>query len=95
MELKESLKAFLRERGLTVSDFGATTRDPADDYPDFAKPVAEAVAAGKAELGLLVCTSGVGICITANKVTGVRAGVAEDVETASLMRQHNDVMSFV
>ena len=91
LELKESLKAFLRERGLTVSDFGATTKDPADDYPDFAKPVAQAVADGKAELGLLVCTSGVGICITANKVTGVRAGVAEDVETASMMRQHNDV----
>ena len=91
LELKEILKAFLRERGLTVSDFGATTKDQADDYPDFAKPVAEAVAAGKAELGLLVCTSGVGICIAANKVTGVRAGVAEDVETATLMRQHNDV----
>ena len=91
LELKESLKAFLRERGLTVSDFGATTKDPADDYPDFAKPVAQAVADGKAELGLLVCTSGVGICITANKVTGVRAGVAEDEETASMMRQHNDV----
>ena len=90
-ELKETLKAFLRERGLTVSDFGATTKDPADDYPDFAKPVAEAVAVGKAELGLLVCTSGVGICITANKVAGIRAGVAEDVETATLMRQHNDV----
>ena len=91
LELKESLKAFLRERGLTVSDFGATSKDPADDYPDFAKPVAQAVADGKAELGLLVCTSGVGICITANKVTGVRAGVAEDEETATLMRQHNDV----
>jgi RpiB/LacA/LacB family sugar-phosphate isomerase len=90
-ELKETLKAFLRERGLTVSDFGATSKDPADDYPDFAKPVAQAVAAGKAELGLLVCTSGVGISITANKVAGVRAGVAEDEETASLMRQHNDV----
>jgi RpiB/LacA/LacB family sugar-phosphate isomerase len=91
LELKETLKAFLRERGLTVSDFGATSKDPADDYPDFAKPVAQAVAAGKAELGLLVCTSGVGISITANKVAGVRAGVAEDEETASLMRQHNDV----
>ena len=51
-ELKETLKAWLRERGLTVEDFGALTRDPADDYPDFARPVAEAVAAGKAGLGL-------------------------------------------
>jgi RpiB/LacA/LacB family sugar-phosphate isomerase len=90
LELKESLKSFLRERGLTVSDFGATTKDPADDYPDFARPVAEAVGTGRAELGLLVCTSGVGICIAANKVAGVRAGVAEDVETAALMRRHND-----
>src|ERR1017187_9448678 len=61
LELKETLKAWLRERGLTVTDFGAATKDPADDYPDFAKPVAEAVAAGQADLGLLVCTSGVGV----------------------------------
>ena len=91
LELKESLKAFLRERGLTVSDFGATTKDPADDYPDFAKPVAEAVAAGKAELGLLICTSGVGVSITANKVTGVRAALIGDEESAAMSRQHNDV----
>jgi len=82
-ELKETLKAFLRERGLTVSDFGATSKDPADDYPDFAKPVADAVAAGQAELGLLVCT--------ANKVAGVRAALISDEETAKLCRQHNDV----
>ncbi|HTL72473.1 MAG TPA: ribose 5-phosphate isomerase B, partial [bacterium] len=90
-ELKEALKHYLHSRGLTVTDFGAHTNDPADDYPDFAKPAAMAVGNGRAELGLLVCTSGVGICITANKVAGVRAGVAEDVETATLMRQHNDV----
>jgi RpiB/LacA/LacB family sugar-phosphate isomerase len=90
LELKETLKAYLREQGLSVLDFGAKTMNPADDYPDFARPVADAVAAGQAELGLLVCTSGVGICITANKVAGARAGVAEDVETATLMRQHND-----
>ena len=89
-ELKEKVKALLRERGLTVQDFGANTNDPADDYPDFAKPAAMAVGEGKAELGILFCTSGVGICITANKVSNVRAGVAEDVETATLMRQHND-----
>src|SRR5690242_6101704 len=89
-ELKESLKQYLQSRGLTVTDFGAHTKDPADDYPDFAKPAAMAVGAGRAELGLLVCTSGVGITITANKVAGVRAGVAENVEDAALMRQHND-----
>jgi RpiB/LacA/LacB family sugar-phosphate isomerase len=91
LELKETLKAFLRERGLTVSDFGATTKDPADDYPDFAKLVAQAVADGKAELGLLVCTSGVGMSITANKVSGIRAALVGDEETAALCRQHNDV----
>jgi glycine hydroxymethyltransferase len=90
-ELKESLKQYLLQRGLTIADFGAKTRDPADDYPDFARPAAQAVADGRAELGLLCCTSGVGICITANKVTGVRAGVAEDENDATLMRRHNDV----
>jgi len=90
-ELKETLKAFLRERGLSVMDCGATSQDPADDYPDFALPVAQAVGAGKAELGLLVCTSGVGVTITANKVAGVRAALVSDEETAGLCRQHNDV----
>jgi RpiB/LacA/LacB family sugar-phosphate isomerase len=90
-ELKEALKAYLKSKGLTVTDFGAHNNDPADDYPDFAKPAAMAVGDGRAEFGLLCCTSGVGICITANKVAGVRAGVAEDVETATTMRHHNDV----
>jgi glycine hydroxymethyltransferase len=89
-ELKETLKQYLLQRGLTVADFGAKSNDPADDYPDFARPAAQAVADGRAELGLLCCTSGVGICITANKVVGVRAGVAEDENDASLMRRHND-----
>ena len=90
-ELKETLKAFLRERGLSVMDCGATSQDPADDYPDFALSVAQAVGAGKVELGLLVCTSGVGVTITANKVAGVRAALVSDEETAGLCRQHNDV----
>src|SRR5258706_14127907 len=90
-ELKEALKQLLQQRGLTVLDFGAKTMDPADDYPDFAGPAAMAVGDGRAEFGLLVCTSGVGICITANKVAGVRAGVAEDEHEAAVMRQHNDV----
>jgi glycine hydroxymethyltransferase len=89
-ELKEALKQHLQSRGLSFKDFGALTRDPADDYPDFAQPAAQAVADGQAELGLLLCTSGVGICIVANKIGGVRAGVAEDTGDATLMRQHND-----
>lgn len=91
LELKDSLKAWLNERGLTTEDFGALTKDPADDYPDFAKPVAEAVAAGKAELGLLVCTSGVGMSISANKVSGVRAALIGDADSAAMSRQHNDL----
>ena len=60
-ELKETLKQYLQSRGLTVADFGAKSKDPADDYPDFAQPAAMAVGDGRAQLGLLVCTSGVGI----------------------------------
>jgi glycine hydroxymethyltransferase len=90
-ELKESLKKYLLARGLTVKDFGALTKEPTDDYPDFAQPVAQAVADGKAEHGLLVCTSGVGIYIAANKISGARAGQAFDEKEATLMRQHNDV----
>jgi glycine hydroxymethyltransferase len=89
-EMKETLKQYLLQRGLTVLDFGAKTKDPADDYPDFAAPAAQAVADGRAELGVLFCTSGVGICIVANKIAGVRAGQAENEEDASLMRRHND-----
>ena len=89
-EMKEAIKAYLLQRGLTVADFGAMSKDPADDYPDFAQPAAMAVADGRAELGVLFCTSGVGICIVANKVAGVRAGQAEDEQDATLMRQHND-----
>jgi RpiB/LacA/LacB family sugar-phosphate isomerase len=88
-ELKEALKQHLQQRGLSVADFGAKSKDPGDDYPDFAQPVAEAVAAGQAEFGLLVCTSGVGMCITANKVPGVRAALVTDESAAALARQHN------
>ncbi|MGA2244778.1 MAG: serine hydroxymethyltransferase [Verrucomicrobiota bacterium] len=90
LELKDALKIWLRERSLTVEDFGAITKDPADDYPDFALPVAEAVAAGKAEFGLLICTSGVGMCMSANKVAGVRAAPVADAEGAARCREHND-----
>ena len=90
-QLKEFLKKHLLARGLTVKDFGAQTVDPADDYPDFVVPAAKAVADGQAELGLLCCTTGVGIYIAANKVPGVRAGQAFDEKGASLMRQHNGV----
>jgi RpiB/LacA/LacB family sugar-phosphate isomerase len=89
-ELKEALKQYLRQRGLSVADFGAKSKEPGDDYPDFARPVAQAVAAGQAELGLLICTSGIGMSMTANKVPGARAALVADEQTAVLVRQHND-----
>ena len=90
-ELKQALVKHLQQKGLTVKDFGASTNDPADDYPDFALPVAEAVANGGAEFGLLICSSGVGMSIAANKVPGVRAALIGDAASAALCRQHNDV----
>jgi RpiB/LacA/LacB family sugar-phosphate isomerase len=90
-ELKEALKQHLQQRGLSVVDFGAKSKEPNDDYPDFAQPVAEALAAGQAEFGLLMCTSGVGMSIVANKVPGIRAALVADEQTAALVRQHNNV----
>jgi RpiB/LacA/LacB family sugar-phosphate isomerase len=90
-ELKEALKQYLQQRGLSVTDFGAKSKEPSDDYPDFAQPAAQAVAAGRAEFGLLICTSGIGMNIAANKVPGVRAAFVADAPTAALVRQHNNV----
>ena len=90
-QLKEILKAQLRERGLSVTDFGAKSPESTDDYPDFALPVAQAVATGQAESGLLVCTTGIGMCIAANKVSGIRAALIADPATATMSRQHNDL----
>ena len=89
-ELKEALRRHLQQRGLSVMDFGAKSKEPADDYPDFAQPVAQAVATGRAELGLLVCTTGVGMSIAANKVPGVRAALVSDEQSAAQARQHNN-----
>ncbi len=86
---KERLKPLLLELGLDVEDFG-TVSEESVDYPDYARRVAEAVAKGEAEQGVLVCGSGTGMAITANKVAGVRAAVAWSEETARLARQHND-----
>jgi len=86
---KERLKPLLSELGLEVEDLG-TASEESVDYPDYARRVAEAVAEGKVEQGLLVCGSGTGMAIAANKVQGVRAAVACSEETARLARQHND-----
>ena len=86
---KEQLKPLLRELGLEVEDLG-TVSEQSVDYPDYAKKVAEEVAQGRADQGLLVCGSGTGMAISANKVNGVRAAVAWSEETAELARKHND-----
>jgi ribose 5-phosphate isomerase B len=86
---KERLKPLLQDLGLEVSDLG-TVSEESVDYPDYARKVAEQVAGGQVDQGVLVCGSGTGMAITANKVPGVRAAVAWSEETARLARQHND-----
>jgi RpiB/LacA/LacB family sugar-phosphate isomerase len=86
---KERLKALLDDLGVEFDDLG-TVSEESVDYPDYARKVAERVAQGDVEQGLLVCGSGTGMAITANKVPGVRAAVAWSEETARLARQHND-----
>jgi len=77
-ELKELMKTFLLESGYELIDFGASSLDPGDDYPDFVIPLAQAVAAGTVKRGIAVCGSGVGACVAANKITGVRACLVHD-----------------
>jgi len=86
---KEKLKPLLTELGLEFEDLG-TTSEASVDYPDYARKVANEVARGVADQGILVCGSGTGMAIAANKVPGVRAAVAWSEETARLARQHND-----
>jgi RpiB/LacA/LacB family sugar-phosphate isomerase len=88
-DLKEALKQHLQERGVSFTDFGTHSKEPTD-YPDYAQLVAHSVASHKAEYGVLVCTTGVGMSITANKVPGVRAAMVCDPQTAALTRQHNN-----
>ena len=86
---KERLKEVLADLGVEFDDLG-TVSEESVDYPDYARKVAEQVADGRVEQGVLVCGSGTGMAITANKVPGVRAAVAWSEEIARLARQHND-----
>ena len=88
-ELKEALKQHLAKRGVSVADFGANSSEPSD-YPDYAQAVGQSVSRHKAQLGVLICTTGVGMSMAANKVPGVRAALVGDVANAALARQHND-----
>ena len=86
---KEQLKPLLTELGIQFEDLGTVSPESVD-YPDYARKVAEKVARGEVDQGLLVCGSGTGMAIAANKVPGVRAAVAWNEEVARLARQHND-----
>ncbi len=87
--LKEAIKKHLEERGLEYKDYG-TYSDASCDYPVYGRAVAKAVAAGECELGILICGTGIGISITANKVPGVRAALCSDCFSAEATRQHNN-----
>ncbi len=88
-ELKEALKRVLAQLGLSAEDYGCASKDSVD-YPDYAKSVGEAVAGKKAQAGILICGTGIGMCIAANKVAGVRAALVSDLFTAQMSREHND-----
>lgn len=88
-ELKELLRAELSARGDEVTDYG-TEAEVSCDYPDIAIPLARAVAAGEHEIGLLICSNGVGPSIVANKIEGVRAALCHDVFSAKRAREHTD-----
>src|SRR6185436_4535455 len=88
-EEKERLKTVLNELGIQFEDLGTASTESVD-YPDYARKVGEEVAAGKVDQGVLVCGSGTGMAIAANKVPGVRAAVAWNEEVARLAREHND-----
>ena len=87
--LKQAIMKHLDSRGIAYKDFGTSTPDSCD-YPDYGKAVAKAVASGEYERGILICGTGIGISITANKVPGIRAALCGDCFSAEATRQHND-----
>ncbi len=88
-ELKEAVKKLLQDNGWTVEDKGTYSAD-STDYPDYAHPVADMVSTGAASVGVLICGSGNGVCMTANKHKDVRAALCWNEEIAALARQHNN-----
>ncbi|MDD2366222.1 MAG: ribose 5-phosphate isomerase B [Desulfuromonadaceae bacterium] len=89
LTLKTALNSYLQRRGYEVSDAG-TNSDSSVDYPDFGQKVAETVIKGGAELGILICGTGIGMSITANKIPGVRAALVTDVFMARMAKEHNN-----
>ncbi len=89
LALKETVMAHLTKKGHTMVNFGTDTKDSCD-YPDFAAPAAKAVASGECDKGIVLCTTGIGVSITANKIKGVRCALLSDVMSARMTREHND-----
>ncbi len=89
LDLKNTVLAHLEKQGHEVLDFGTYTKDSCD-YPDFAEKAARAVAAGECEKGIVLCTTGIGISIAANKIRGIRCALLHDPVSARLTRLHND-----
>jgi ribose 5-phosphate isomerase B len=88
--LKKHLCTYLSEQGYNFHDFGVYSGETAADYPDFAVVVAEAVAGGSFNLGVICCGTGIGVNITANKIPGIRAALCHDTFSARMAREHND-----
>ena len=88
-QLKEHIKAYLAAKGITCEDFGTDSTESCD-YPVFGKAAAEAVASGRCEQGIVICTTGIGISIAANKVRGIRCALCSDPLSAELTRRHNN-----
>ena len=89
LELKNKMVKHLEANGYEVKDFGTYTSDSCD-YPDFAAPAAKAVASGECDKGIVLCTTGIGVSITCNKVKGIRCALLSDVMSARMTREHND-----
>lgn len=87
--LKEDIKQYLAEKGIEFHDFGTHSTDSVD-YPDISRAVAEAVVQGKCDRGIIICGTGIGVSIAANKVKGIRAALCHDPYSAQMSREHND-----
>lgn len=88
--LKSAVISYLRGSGIAVTDFGTNASEPMVDYPDYAAPVCESIVTGAADLGILICGTGIGMSIVANKVSGIRASLVHDTFGAQLSRKHNN-----
>lgn len=89
LQLKQAVKRHLEELGHQVADFGTHTAESCD-YPDYAAEAARAVADGRCQMGIVICTTGIGVSMAANKIHGVRCALVSDLMSARLTRQHND-----